>query len=196
MARPREFDIDEATQKALEVFWSKGYENASLPDLLDGMEIARGSFYKAYDSKKSLFMKVLEIYDQEAVMPAVAILSDAEVPDGWRRIMSFFQLILSGVKNGDSRGCLVCTTAAGPALHDPEIARAIHSALDKMRGGFEVALNASAQHTNLTQTERTDLSNTLTMQYVGLRVLARSQAPFSTLKQSIAGLTALNTLPS
>jgi TetR/AcrR family transcriptional repressor of nem operon len=48
MARPREFDIDEALERAMNVFWSKGYEGASLQDLLDAMNIARGSLYKAF----------------------------------------------------------------------------------------------------------------------------------------------------
>ena len=47
MARPREFEIDDALQDAMAVFWRKGYDGASLPDLLDGMGIARGSLYKA-----------------------------------------------------------------------------------------------------------------------------------------------------
>jgi hypothetical protein len=43
MARPREFDTGKAIEKAMQVFWEKGHGPA-LPDLLDGMEIARGSF--------------------------------------------------------------------------------------------------------------------------------------------------------
>ena len=45
------------------VFWQKGYEDASLPDLLEGMGLTRGSLYKAFKDKKSLFLKVLERYD-------------------------------------------------------------------------------------------------------------------------------------
>ena len=42
MARPREFEIEDALQDAMNVFWEKGYDGASMPDLLTGMGIARG----------------------------------------------------------------------------------------------------------------------------------------------------------
>ncbi|NJM33970.1 MAG: hypothetical protein HC850_03830 [Rhodomicrobium sp.] len=60
MARPREFDTDEAIEKAMQVFWEKGH-GAALPDLLGGMEIARGSFYKAFSDKKSVYLMALAI---------------------------------------------------------------------------------------------------------------------------------------
>lgn len=50
MARPREFDPNEAIERAMDVFWRWGY-GAALPSLLDGMKIARGSFYKAFGER-------------------------------------------------------------------------------------------------------------------------------------------------
>lgn len=188
MARPREFDIGNATRKAMNVFWAKGYEGATLPDLLTGMEIARGSFYKAFDGKKPLFMTVLDLYDQEAIAPAVALLSEPQTVDGWDRIMCLFDFVVDTAANGDRRGCLVCTAAAGPAAYDPEISKAVGLALDKMRKGFETALSDSQIHRDMSQTERHAFANTLTAQYVGLRILVRSQASLSTLEHSISSI--------
>ena len=64
MARPREFDIDTALARALDVFWEKGYGDASLPDLLEGMKLTRGSLYKAFADKETLYLRVLERYDE------------------------------------------------------------------------------------------------------------------------------------
>ena len=54
MARPREFDTDVALSGAMDVFWEHGYEGASLPDLLIGMHLTRGSLYKAFNGEKTL----------------------------------------------------------------------------------------------------------------------------------------------
>ncbi|HEU4959768.1 MAG TPA: TetR/AcrR family transcriptional regulator [Sphingomonas sp.] len=63
--RPREFDVDEALTAALRVFWSKGYEGASLTDLTEAMGITRPSLYAAFGNKESLFRKALDLYEQE-----------------------------------------------------------------------------------------------------------------------------------
>ena len=63
MGRPREFDVDEALQTAMELFWRKGYEGTSLSDLTEGMGITRPSLYGAFGNKEDLFRKALERYE-------------------------------------------------------------------------------------------------------------------------------------
>ena len=60
--RPREFDTEEALDAALEVFWRKGYEGASLPDLTQAMGINRPSLYAAFGNKEELFRRVITRY--------------------------------------------------------------------------------------------------------------------------------------
>jgi AcrR family transcriptional regulator len=60
--RPRSFDADQALQRALTVFWRKGYEGASLTDLTRAMRINRPSLYAAFGNKEELFRKVLARY--------------------------------------------------------------------------------------------------------------------------------------
>ena len=63
--RPREFCLDEALAAALRVFWSKGYEGASLSDLTEAMGITRPSLYAAFGNKEALFRKALDLYERE-----------------------------------------------------------------------------------------------------------------------------------
>lgn len=60
--RPREFDMETALNRAMVVFWRKGYEGASLPDLTRAMRISRPSLYAAFGNKESLFRKALDRY--------------------------------------------------------------------------------------------------------------------------------------
>lgn len=60
--RPREFNVEKALDAALKVFWRKGYEGASLPDLTKAMGINRPSLYAAFGNKETLFRKAIDRY--------------------------------------------------------------------------------------------------------------------------------------
>src|SRR6476661_7970331 len=63
--RPRAFDADKALDRALSVFWRKGFEGTSLPDLTKAMGINRPSLYAAFGNKQTLFRKAVERYEQK-----------------------------------------------------------------------------------------------------------------------------------
>ena len=63
--RPREFCVDAALAAALRVFWSKGYEGASMADLTEAMGITKPSLYAAFGNKEALFNKALDLYERE-----------------------------------------------------------------------------------------------------------------------------------
>lgn len=188
MGRPREFDIDDAVRQAMEVFWDTGYQDTSLPDLLSGMGLARGSLYKAFKDKKSLFLLALERYDQDVVAVAVGILTDRQVVDGWERICTLFEGPVDGARQGNRRGCMLCSAAAGPASFDHDIASAVQEILARMRDAFASALTASGRHRDLDEPSRLELASALTTQYIGLQVLARSKAPVTFLEATTATL--------
>src|SRR6267154_1991760 len=62
MGRPREFEVDKALDVALQVFWRKGYEGASMADLTEAMGITKPSLYAAFGNKEELFRKALDRY--------------------------------------------------------------------------------------------------------------------------------------
>jgi AcrR family transcriptional regulator len=62
IGRPREFDIDQALNLALQVFWRKGYEGASMADLTEAMGITKPSLYAAFGNKEELFRKAFDRY--------------------------------------------------------------------------------------------------------------------------------------
>lgn len=186
MARPREFDIDDATDKALEVFWEHGYDGTSLPDLLEGMSLSRGSLYKAFTDKKTLFLRVLARYEAREVHAAIALLTDPAC-GGWDRITALFASIPAAVAAGDRKGCLLCSAVAGPAHYDADIAATAQNGLDQMRAAFHRALLDAASAAAPPE----GLDDLLVTHYVGLRVQARSGTSADRLSRSVAALGVL-----
>jgi AcrR family transcriptional regulator len=75
--RPRAFNIDDAIQRAMHVFWKKGYEGASMSELTEAMGINAPSLYAAFGSKEGLFRKVLERYGEG---PAAYVMESLNAP--------------------------------------------------------------------------------------------------------------------
>ena len=66
MARPKEFDRDKALDRALGVFWDKGYEATSTDDLLKAMGIGRQSMYDTFGDKRRLYLEALQRYSSDS----------------------------------------------------------------------------------------------------------------------------------
>jgi AcrR family transcriptional regulator len=67
LGRPRSFDTEAAVERAMGVFWSRGYHATALPDLLRAMKLSRGSLYAAFGDKHSLFLRALDRYIADAL---------------------------------------------------------------------------------------------------------------------------------
>jgi AcrR family transcriptional regulator len=67
LGRPRAFDLDRALERALRLFWEKGYEGTSLSDLTKAIGINRPSLYAAFGNKEALFRKALDRYVEKTV---------------------------------------------------------------------------------------------------------------------------------
>jgi AcrR family transcriptional regulator len=124
--RPREFCVDHALAEALRVFWTKGYEGASLTDLTEAMGITRPSLYAAFGNKEALFRKALDLYEREKM----AYLNEGLAQPTARQVAE--TMLRGALENvageGEPHGCMrvIASVACGPAaqsLHDEIIQR-------------------------------------------------------------------------
>jgi AcrR family transcriptional regulator len=74
--RPRSFCAETALAAALRVFWSKGFEGASITELTDAMGITRPSLYAAFGNKEDLFRKALDLYERDKLAYVGAALAE------------------------------------------------------------------------------------------------------------------------
>ncbi|MGH8581679.1 MAG: TetR/AcrR family transcriptional regulator [Gammaproteobacteria bacterium] len=139
MGRPREFNLEEVLDKAVETFWSKGYEATSIQDLVDGMGIHRGSLYAAFGDKQRLFLAVLDRYRKVVVRKLLDILDSHA--SGKAAIRQFFANVVEHVISGGSlRGCLVTNSAVERGLNDPQTAKKVAACLTQLEDGFHKTL--------------------------------------------------------
>src|SRR5262245_6911630 len=104
--RPREFDAALALDKALLVFWEKGYRGTSLDDLTDAMQINRPSLYAAFGDKEQLFLSAVDRYRDKYIVPQVKKLFAEKT---LRKALSEFLRGIAGVVTSESTppGCLI-----------------------------------------------------------------------------------------
>lgn len=120
MARPREFDREEALERAIEVFWAKGYASTSTDDLLTAMGIARQSLYNAFQDKRALYLEALERYQRTTIAGHLQRLNRAESP-----IAGIQALLLGLISNNDdirALGCMGVGAICEFGSTDPDIA--------------------------------------------------------------------------
>src|SRR5436190_19926684 len=124
--RPRSFDTEAAVERAMGVFWSRGYYATALPDLLRATELSRGSLYVAFGDKHSLFLRALDRYIADALTRMDSELDSRKEPiDGLRAYLAGYVERTSGA-NG-RRGCLLVATAMELAGQDAAVGRRVAS---------------------------------------------------------------------
>ncbi len=118
--RPREFEIDEALEAAMDAFWLHGYETTSMADLVEATGVKKGSLYKAFGDKHSLFVNSLKRYMKRMEAELSPLLMDApSATEAIRRWIAFAQC--TGTSEECPRGCMVVNTISELMPHDPII---------------------------------------------------------------------------
>lgn len=140
--RPRAFDVEKALDAALKVFWRKGYEGATLPELTEAMGINRPSLYAAFGNKEALFHKAIDRYVEG---PASHVQKAMEQPTARGAVEHLFHKsidLITGARTPHGcflvQGALVCGDEAAPVRRETARRRAGGEAL--LRERFERAV--------------------------------------------------------
>lgn len=105
--RPRAFDVDAALDKAMELFWAKGYEGTSLADLTEAMGVNRPSLYAAFGNKEALFRKACTRYAEAAA----GLMPLGEDVDPREAVARYLFASAEAMAHDEHGGCMLVTSA-------------------------------------------------------------------------------------
>jgi TetR/AcrR family transcriptional repressor of nem operon len=174
MARPKEFDRDIVLDRAMQVFWSRGYEATSIQHLVARMGIQRGSLYDTFGDKRRLFYAAIDRYDQRVTARLLAMLDGPG--SGRDAIRGFFRLKVDlSVEPGRPRGCLVTNSTAELASRDRGTAARVGAVLAKIEAAFHRAVIRAQQAGEIDPArDPRALARFLTSSAQGLSVMAKT----------------------
>jgi TetR/AcrR family transcriptional regulator, transcriptional repressor for nem operon len=183
--RPRSFDADVAVERAMNVFWSRGYHATALPDLLRATKLSRGSLYAAFGDKHSLFLRALDRYIADATMRMDRELAPGTDPvEGLRAYLAGYVERTSGA-NG-RRGCLLVATAMELAGQDADVNRRVAGFFSAMERRVADALSRAKAAKRLADgVEPLTAAKILVCFVEGLRVVGKT-APARATSQATA----------
>jgi TetR/AcrR family transcriptional repressor of nem operon len=175
--------LEGVLDKAVETFWSKGYEATSIEDLVESIGIHRGSLYAAFGDKQRLFLMVLDRYRKGWCGNYWLDVGSS----GKAAIRQLFATVIDHViTGGPFRGCLITNSAVERGPSDPETAKKVSLCLKQIEDGFYKTLMRAQSAGELDK--RRDLralARYLTCSLQGLLVIGRVRTNRSALEDVV-----------
>jgi len=185
MARTKEFSETEALDKALEIFWQKGYNATSANDLVNELGLSRSSIYSTFTDKRTLFIKALKRYSQINIENVLEEVKQSDnIPE---TIAAVFNKIITQDETAQiSKGCFIVNTGIELAAHDMEIAEIVNHNKVNVESVLKVAIKKGQNLGQITKAYTPEMLARFIFNNVsGLRVAIRSNNDKKELKQVI-----------
>lgn len=175
MARPRQFDEQEAVTAATELFWRRGYHATSVRDLGDELKLTPSSLYRTFTDKHTLFLRALDHYRATESAEARRRLdaSDRPVREVLREWMLW--LVTCPAADESGRGCFVINTATELGTTDAQVQERTEAAFAVTRQALHAVLAEGRERGELsTDFDIDGAVESLFTTVLGLRVRERA----------------------
>ncbi len=147
--RPRSFDRDQALQRAMDVFWARGYEGASIGELTAAMGIERPSLYAAFGCKEALFRQAVELYRGKGLTRQALL----NAPTARDAIASMLRTNAAHyAAPGQPRGCLVVLAAVVGTEASAEVRAELAEMREEVRSAVEARIREGMAAGDVPQT--------------------------------------------
>ena len=146
--RPREFDPDEALDRAVEMFWTDGFEGVDVARIARAVGVTKPSLYRLFGDKSSLFLHALQRYGETVgAAPLAAFNAQQNIVDAVQALLE--ATVKAGTRESGPKGCLVACVAIVQAEHSPGIRAAIVRGLSTLAGVLEQRFEREARNGTL-----------------------------------------------
>lgn len=188
--RPKGFDEREALERAMQLFWLRGFEPVSLTELQREMGISRQSLYDTFGNKRGLFIRSIEHYRSTQLTQALALLErEGSRVENVKEVVRFFERLASDTR---CRGCLVANALVEVGPHDPEIGDLLRETLELLQGSIERALAEAKERGELGASKSPEqLSRALTNAAMGMAVTGKLSGSSAALSDICTGTLAM-----
>lgn len=171
MARTKTFDENAVLDKAVHLFWEKGFLATSAEDLVNTLGICRASLYDTYGNKREIFIKSVKKYIEEQSEPLISFLLSSD--DAKASITKVFNDII--VADNAKYGCLIVNTSVEFTGQDLEIQSLIKNINNKIENALSTVIQKSQANGKMSnKTNSNNLAQFLFNNILGLRVSLRT----------------------
>jgi TetR/AcrR family transcriptional repressor of nem operon len=173
MARTKAFDPTSALDRALALFWCRGYSATTLQELLEQMGISRQSLYDTYGDKHQLFLAALDRYcDVHATVPLRPLREGGPLREALGAVL---RGLIAEAAQGEQRGCFLVNCAIECAPHDADVATRVAAGVRATEDLFATALRHAQQTGEIVAHHSPELlARYLVTAMQGLRVQAKA----------------------
>jgi len=175
MARTRAFNEIEVLDKAVELFWQKGYTATSANDLVKGLGLSRSSIYATFGDKRTLYLRALEQYKKRYGGAMIQMVKQSN--DLLKTIEQLFQMVVEqDIKSETPKGCFLVNTSIELGPHDPQIAKIVCDQEAVIETAFEMAILKGQEKGQISKKHSAkSLARFLYNNISGLRVALKSK---------------------
>lgn len=151
--RPQEFDREKALGKAMDLFWSQGYQAAGMEALTKHMGISRQSLYNTFGDKHSLLKEAIDYYSKQLCTNWGKMFNAS--PSPLKNLEGFLKFVETYLYSKDFRGCLFANTALEMGHKDPVIQKLLNKRSVESEQHIEDVLNRAVKCEELINTVNT-----------------------------------------
>lgn len=191
MPRVKQFNENEVLERAMNLFWQKGYHGTSMQDLVNHLGINRASLYDTYGSKNALFSKAFELYRSTNTQKFKQFLNSQ--PDVKTGLFKLFQYTLQeSIQDKHKKGCFVVNTTTELASADKKIQKILRANQENYVNLFHQYLLEAEKKGEITKgKDLYAIAHLLFTYYNGLKVITKLDPKSDEILSSVKAVLSL-----